>query len=102
MGQRLQLQTLLKDLVGPTGFVYFQPPDGTQMKYPAIVYKRDYRETTFADNTPYQSTKRYQVTIIDRDPDSEIPDKVAALPMCTFSRHFAVDYLNHDIYDLYF
>lgn len=100
---RLQLQTLLETfLEGTTGKVYFQPPNGTKMKYPAIVYKRDYRVTEFANNQAYLSTKRYQVTIIDSDPDSGIVEKVAALPMCTFSRFFAVDNLNHDIYDLYF
>lgn len=99
---RTQLQSLLETFIPPTGKVYFQPPNGTIMKYPAIVYKRDYRVTEFANNKAYHSTKRYQVTIIDRDPDSEIPEKIAALPMCTFSRFFAVDNLNHDIYDLYF
>lgn len=102
MGQRPALQSLLESFVGSTGKVYFQPPEGIAMVYPAIVYKRDYADTKFAGNKPYLNTKRYQVTVIDRDPDSEIPGKVAALPMCTFSRFFAVDYLNHDIFDLYF
>lgn len=101
---RTQLQTLLESFIpsGSGGKVYFQPPNGTLMKYPAIVYKRDYRVTQHANNAAYLSTKRYQVTIIDRNPDSGIPELVAALPMCTFSRFFAVDNLNHDIYDLYF
>lgn len=101
---RTHLQTLLESFIpsGSGGKVYFQPPNGTLMKYPAIVYKRDYRVTQSANNGAYLSTKRYQVTIIDRNPDSDIPEKVAALPMCAFSRFFAVDNLNHDIYDLYF
>lgn len=96
-----QLQSILEDL-NPTGKVYFQPPNGTQMVYPAIVYARDYRVTIFANNRPYIGTKRYQVTIIDRDPNSNIPELVAALPLCTFTRFFANAGLNHDIYDLYF
>lgn len=101
---RSQLQTLLESFIpsGSGGKVYFQPPNGTVMRYPAIVYKRDYRATQSANNGPYLSTKRYQVTVIDGNPDSGIPEKVAALPMCAFSRFFAVDNLNHDIYDLYF
>lgn len=100
MGQsRLQLHQLLKTFCEN---VYFQPPENVQMKYPAIVYQRDYRYVAHADNTPYLNTKRYAVTIIDRDPDSEIVEKVANLPLCTFNRFFAVDYLNHDIYSLYF
>lgn len=101
MGSRLQLQTLLEALVG-TRNVYFQPPANVVMKYPCIVYQRDYAETNFADNSPYSRTKRYQVTIIDANPDSEIPDKVANLPMSAFTRFFAANNLNHDIYNIYF
>lgn len=72
------------------------------MVYPAIVYERDFLDTQHADNAPYRQKKRYQVTIIDRDPDSPYPDKVAELPLCTFVRHFKADNLNHDIYSLYF
>ena len=72
------------------------------MSYPAIVYKRDYALSEFAGNLPYRHTKRYQVTVIDKNPDSMIPDKVAELPMCSFVRHFTADNLNHDIYNVYF
>lgn len=101
MGQRLELQTILEDLLG-TRQVYFQPPANVQMEYPCIVYERDAARTRFAGNTPYRYTKRYQVTIIDQDPDSDIPDKVAALPMCLFNRHFAANNLNHDVFNIFF
>lgn len=101
MGRRLDLQQKLEDILEVRN-VYFQPPNNVQMGYPAIVYKRDYEKTHFANDRPYKDTKRYLVTVIDRDPDSLIPDKVKALPMCTFSRHFTADNLNHDIYNLYF
>jgi hypothetical protein len=42
------------------------------------------------------------VTVIDRNPDSEIPDKVAALPMTLFNRWFAADNLHHDVFNVYF
>jgi hypothetical protein len=99
MGQRLELQSLLEALAEN---VYFQPPAGVQMQYPCIVYARDSAVTRFAGNYPYRYEKRYQVTVIDRDPDSEIPDKVAALPMCIFNRFFTADNLNHDVFNLYF
>lgn len=72
------------------------------MRYPAIVYERDAIDTDFAGNKPYMSTKRYQVTVIDRNPDSDVIDKIAALPLCTFDRHFVVDGLHHDVFTLYF
>lgn len=101
MVRRLQLQTLLEGILG-TSNVYFQPTANVQMKYPAIIYKRDTADTEFAGNNPYRYTKRYQVTVIDRNPDSDIPDKVAALPMCLFNRFFTADNLNHDVFNLYF
>jgi hypothetical protein len=101
MGQRLQLQSLLETILDSRN-VYFQPPANVVMEYPCIVYKRDSMDVDFADDRPYNTTKRYQVTVIDRDPDSVIPDKIADLPMCRFSAHFVADNLNHDVYSLYF
>lgn len=101
MGQRLQLQSLLEKIL-ESREVYFQPPANVQMKYPCIVYKRDVAVAKFADNNPYRYTKRYMVTIIDRNPDSIIPDKVATLPMCIHNRFFTADNLNHDVFILYF
>lgn len=101
MDQRLLLHELLVGVLESPN-VYFQPPAGYLMKYPAIVYNRDYAMTSFADNNVYNFEKRYEVTVIDRDPDSPIPDKVAWLPRCRFSRHFVVDGLNHDVFTLFF
>ena len=96
---RLQLQSLLETL---TPKVYFQPPATISMEYPCIVYSRDYASERFANNAKYMNTKRYQVTVIDRNPDSDIPDKVAVLPLCSYDRAFVVDNLNHDVFSLYF
>ena len=101
MGQRLQLQSILEELLGSRN-VYFQPSANVEMDYPAIVYARDYAVTQFAGNLPYRYTKRYQVTYIDRDPDSVVPEKIAGLPMTVFTRHFKADNLNHDVYNVYF
>jgi hypothetical protein len=97
-----QLHEILTELVGEGVKVYFQPPDDITMTYPCIRYERDSAETQFAGNRPYRYTKRYMVTVIDRDPLSEIPDKIAALPMTTFDRWYAADNLNHDVFNLYF
>lgn len=94
-----QLQSLLETL---TPNVYFQPPSNVVMQYPCIVFSRDSARTLFADNSPYRYTQRYMVTVIAREPDSEIPAKVAALPLCSFSRAFPADNLNHDVFELYF
>lgn len=72
------------------------------MSYPAIVYHRNDASSLYADNKLYRFTKRYMVTIIDRNPDSGLPEKVAELPLSRFVRYFAADNLNHDVYDVYF
>ena len=99
MAPRAELHTKLKSFVDN---VYFQPPTNVKLLYPCIIYHRDYAKTEFADNSPYQHTQRYMVTVIDQDPDSDIPGKVAMLPMTLFNRWFAADNLNHDIYTVYF
>jgi hypothetical protein len=101
MAPRLDLQEKLKDLLGSNN-VYFQPPPSVVMQYPCIVYQRDSAVAVFADNQLYKNKKRYQVTVIDKDPDSDIPDKVAALPLCSYDRFFTADSLNHDVYNLFF
>jgi hypothetical protein len=98
---RLQLQNLFETLLGSRN-VYFQPPANVQMQYPCIVYELDTVESLFADNKPYRHTKRYQVTVIDSDPDSGLPDKIAELPLCSFQRHYTADNLNHDVFNLFF
>lgn len=99
--RRYELQTLLEETLGSAN-VYFQPPANIHMEYPCIVYGRDRAETEFADNKPYSYQKGYQVTVIDRNPDSDIPDKVAKLPKCVFATHFTADNLNHDVFNMFF
>lgn len=101
MGQRLDLQTMLETLLGSSN-VYFQPPATLTMAYPCIVYTRDAEDKTFAGNLPYKNVLRYQVTLIDRNPDSLILKKLSALPLSTYDRFYIADNLNHDVYRLYF
>ena len=82
--------------------VYFQPDDKIRISYPAIVYEMDNQDVIYADNRPHRRIDRYQVTIIDRDPDVPASRLVESLPMCTFSRAFASEGLKHRIYSLYF
>jgi hypothetical protein len=101
MAERLELQALLSGIEGVKK-AYFQEPPANMMEYPCIVYSVDNRNTAFANNLPYRSIKRYQVTVIDENPDSKIPDAVAALPTSTFSTRFKASNLNHEVYSIYF
>ncbi len=99
MGQRLDLHGILETF---TENVYFQPPINVQLRYPCIIYKRDFADTKFANDKPYNHQLRYMITIIDPDPDSTIPDKVASMPMSLFNRFYTADNLNHDVYNVYY
>lgn len=101
MGSRLELQTLLEDILGSEN-VYYQPPESVKMRYPAIVYSRSNIENRHANNGVYASSNQYSVTVIDPNPDSETVVKMSHLPLCRFDRHYTSDNLNHDVFTLYF
>jgi hypothetical protein len=101
MGSRVQLQALLEELIGSEN-VYFQPPESEELIYPCIIFNRSLGKTTFANDKPYNHSIGYSIKVIDANPDSEIPGKIAMLPMCTFDRHYTVNNLNHDVYNLYY
>ena len=101
MAPRLELQALFEALLGSQN-VYFQPPNNIHMNYPSIVYDLDDYSVRHADDRPYNRHVRFRVTVIDRDPDSLIPEKVADLPLCSFDRFFIADNLNHSVFNLFF
>lgn len=98
---RLELHEILCKVLGSRN-VYFQPPESIKMKYPAIVYSRFNIKNTFADNNVYKQSNAYKVTVIDKNPDSNIVEKISVLPTCRFDRHFETDNLNHDIFYIYY
>lgn len=84
------------------GHLYFQPPETVRMRYPAIVYELSDVPARYADNQPYRQTRRYMVTVIDKDPDSTIWEAVSRLPSASFNRFFTADNLNHWALSVYF
>lgn len=98
---RSALHLLLEGFVGSKR-AYFQPKQNTSIDYPCIVYSRDNSYILNADNLKYVTKKRYQITVIDRNPDSTIPDQVENLPYSRFDRAFITDGLNHTVFNVYF
>lgn len=101
MRPRLDLQAILEQIVGESK-VYFQPPSSTRMIYPCIVYERVSASTKYADNNPYSFDLAYQLTLIDKNPDTILVNEIARLPKCRFDRHFVADNLNHEVFVIYF
>ena len=99
--RRLELHALLKGISGVAN-AYFQPPTSDEIVYPCIVYERSDVDKVFANNNPYRQVRRYQLTVIDTDPDSLIPDLVSNLPLCSHERNYTADNLHHYIFNLYY
>ena len=101
MGSRLELHEEFCVILG-TESVYFQPPASVQMKYPCIRYSKGAPSIKRANNGIYKNTNRYEVTVIDPDPDSEIPDKLMRhFSMCTWDRSYVANNLNHTVLTIY-
>lgn len=82
---------------------YFSPPNGTQMKYPCVVYRFADNAYRFADNIPFVKHKQYTVTIIDENPDSPYSDRfIEYFDYASLDRAFSSDNLNHFVHTLFY
>lgn len=97
MASRLTLDQTLKEF---TNNVYYQPPTGTKIEFPAIKYSRNEISIMHADDDSYNQTRGYEIIVIDRNPDSPIVDSVSKLPRIRFNRHYTADGLNYDAFTI--
>lgn len=107
MSRRLELHEILCNFIGITEsdgdrHVYFQPPESVKLRYPAIVYSFDGAITNHADDTKYLQEPKWMVTVIDKNPESEIAIRVNELSMSSLDRVYKSDNLNHFSFTLYF
>lgn len=102
MGTRIELHDLLMQIDGVDGHVYFQPPVNLVMSYPCIVYSLNGENAQHADDLIYRRKRQYTITVIDRNPDSSIPDQVGELLKARMDRHFVNDHLHHYVYLIYY
>ena len=100
MVNRLDLQRALVDALGSKS-VYFQPPESVKLQYPCIIYEESRGSTIQANDRNYIHRKAYAVLVIDRDPDSTIPDRVRDLPLCASGNPYKADNLNHLPFTIY-
>ena len=102
MDRRLDLDDKLHADFDGIAHIYFQPPESVKMIYPAIRYKRSSAYMMHADNIPYLHDIAYEVTVIDRNPDSEVTKKFFWYSKCRFNRSYVSDNLYHDVFILYY
>lgn len=101
MRSYVELYELLRKILG-SDEVYFQPPPTVRMAYPAIVFSESGDRPFYANNVIYANCKRYEVTLIDRNPDSEFAPAIRAIPYCRPMPPFKADNLNHFVFEIYF
>lgn len=99
MDKRLKLHEELCAILGSRN-VYFQPPENIRMEYPAIKYSLQDNRNTHADNRVYFQSRLYDITVIDRNPDSEIMKRISQMRGARFDRSYTSDNLNHWVFTL--
>lgn len=83
--------------------VYYNPPESLKMNYPCIEYSLSGIDHKRANDRIYKNTNRYEVVVIDYDPDSMIHEKILMhFPMCRFDRGYVADNLYHKVITLYY
>lgn len=106
MTKRLQLGEKLHAILKENGYqdnVYFQSPTTVQMSYPCIRYSRQNIPAKYADDIRYIEKDHYTLTVIDPNPDSQIPDiLLKSFRMISLDRPYIADNLNHFVLTLYF
>lgn len=101
MTTRLKLQETLVALFGSNN-VYYNPPEGFKMSYPAIRYKRSRIYTNKANNGTYRMKNCYEITVISKRPDDPVIEKILTLPLCTYNQSYLSEGFHHDVLTLYF
>lgn len=97
---RLELHETLCSLLG-SRYVYFQGPGKAEMHYPCIVYEPNAMTTDHASNSPFVIHDHYRIIVIDPDPESAIPRKIAGLKGARAARPYVSDNLHHWPFDLW-
>lgn len=101
MADRLELQSLLEEMLGSRN-VYYMPPESIKMQYDAIRYSKDTITKEYANNTAYSMKDRYELTVIAKLPDHPVIKKLLMLPYCSYNRHYVADNLHHDVLSIYY
>lgn len=101
MKTRIEFSEMLKANLHCSNF-YFQPPETTKLKYPCVIYKLENYLHHYGSNKKYDGYKRYNVTYVDKDPDSVVPDEIGQLPFSSFNTFYTSENLNHWSFSIYY
>ena len=100
MADRLELHSVLQELLGSSN-VYYQPPESIKMQYDAIRYSKKTIDSKYANDRKYSMIDCYEIIVISRLPDNPVIKKLLSLPYCSYDRHYVADNLHHDVLTSY-
>ena len=102
MDRRIELHDKLIDILGNRN-VYFQPPASVQLSYPCVIYNLGIGDIKRADNSVYAYTNSYEITFIYKKPNMDILEQMLrSFSMCSVSRVYVADNLNHYVFNVYY
>lgn len=100
MKTQLDLHNELLDILP---HCYYQPPESVKLVYPCIVYQLERLDTSRADDIMYRNHKRYSLTLISKNPNSEYFYSILNKFMyISHDRRYMADNLVHDVFILYY
>lgn len=102
MASRLHLHEELCTLLDSRN-VYYNPPESVKLQYRCIKYSLSGVDIKRANDKIYNTKNRYELILIDQDPDTAYHDKILNhFQMCSFDRSYKADNLNHFVYTIYY
>lgn len=101
MRKRSDLRDIFYGIAGED-HVYYDPPANVHMKYPCIRYERSNMKDQYADNLKYLSWTRYEVIVMDKNPDSPLAEQVSQLPYCSYVNKYVAENIHHTIFQIFF
>lgn len=102
MAGRLKLHEEFCTILG-TRYVYFNPPESLKLNYPCIKYSLSGVDHKRANDGIYKNTNKYEIIVIDTDPDSDIYEMILNhFQYCSFNRSYLSDGLSHTVLTLYY
>lgn len=102
MASRADLHNELVSVFG-SRYIYYQPPESVKLHYPCIIYSKDRVDLRHADDRIHALTNVYTITVIGKDPDSDMAERLLRhFIFCRFDRRYVSDGLYHDVLTLHY
>lgn len=106
MDRRLKFDEKLREIqINVLGYqhTYFEPDENVHLKYDAVVYERTGFNVRRANNKGYSVRDQYQVLVISKDPETELPRAIQEeFELCSPGSFNVVDNLWHYPFTIYY